>query len=98
MSTPTASPCILATAGAAAAAAAAGGGGGADGGGGDGGVADDAGDEPNETAPMLGLHYDVDDQHTRSYSTDRTCFAHAVGRPTLHYSLELCRPHLTSVD
>jgi len=67
VSTPTASPCILATA--------AGGGGG----GGDGCVADDAGDEPNETAPMLGLHYDVDDQHTRSYSTDRTCFAHAVG-------------------
>jgi len=70
VSTPTASPCFLATA-----AAAAGGGGG----GGDGCVADDAGDEPNETAPMLGLHYDVDDQHTRSYSTDRTCFAHAVG-------------------
>ena len=68
MSTPTASPCILATAAAA-----------AGGGGGDGCVADDAGDEPNETAPMLGLHYDVDDQHTRSYSTDRTCFAHAVG-------------------
>jgi len=68
VSTPTASPCILATAAAA-----------AGGGGGDGCVADDAGDEPNETAPMLGLHYDVDDQHTRSYSTDRTCFAHAVG-------------------
>jgi len=84
VSTPTTSPSVLATAAAAAAAVDAG----------DRCAADDGGDEPSETVPMLGLYYDVDeadsDQQTHRCSTDDTCFGHGVRVSAVSLYTTLC--------